>query len=60
VIVDWSRFAAAEKTYWDELERVLAKLDSNPEQGMSLAEAQRLHYLYERCSGDLARLDAFS
>jgi uncharacterized membrane protein SpoIIM required for sporulation len=60
VIVDWSRFVGAEKTYWDELERVLAKLEANPEQSMSLAEAQRLHYLYERCSGDLARLDAFS
>ena len=60
MIVDWSRFVTAEKTYWDELERVLTKLESNPEQAMSLAEAQRLHYLYERCSGDLARLDTFS
>ena len=27
---------------------------------MPLAEIQRLHYLYERCSADLARLDTFS
>ncbi|HUI80937.1 MAG TPA: stage II sporulation protein M [Bryobacteraceae bacterium] len=60
MIVDWSRFVGAEKSYWDELEQVLAKLESNPEYGLSLAEVQRLHYLYERCSGDLVRLDQFS
>jgi len=60
VIVDWSRFATAEKPYWDELEQALTTAEANPEQSMSLAEAQRLHYLYERCSGDLARLDTFS
>ena len=27
---------------------------------MPLTEVQRLHYLYERCSADLARLDTFS
>jgi uncharacterized membrane protein SpoIIM required for sporulation len=60
VIVDWSRFAAGEKPYWDEMESVLARLESGPELAMSLAEVQRLHYLYERCSGDLVRLDTFS
>lgn len=60
MIVDWSRFVSTEKTYWDELEHVLTKLEASPDQAMSLAEAQRLHYLYERCSGDLARLDTFS
>ena len=60
MIVDWSRFAAEEKPYWEEMERTLAKLEASPERAMPLAEAQRLHYLYERCSGDLVRLDAFS
>jgi len=60
VIVDLSRFAAAEKPYWDELERVLAQLDAEPERQLTLDEVQRLHYLYERCSADLASLDTFS
>lgn len=60
MIVNLSRFAATEKPYWDELEGVLAKLDAEPERRMSLAEVQRLHYLYERCSADLANLDTFS
>jgi len=60
VIVDWSRFVGEEKTYWDELERTLTKLEANPEESLPLAEVERLHYLYERCSADLARLDNFS
>ena len=60
MIVDLARFAAAEKSYWDELQSVLDKLDSEPGRRMSLAEVQRLHYLYERCSADLANLDTFS
>lgn len=60
MIVDLSRFVIAEKPYWDELETVLGKLDSSPEQPMTLPEVQRLHYLYERCSADLANLHTFS
>jgi uncharacterized membrane protein SpoIIM required for sporulation len=60
VIVDLARFAATERPYWDELQRVLDRQDSEPERRMPLDEVQRLHYLYERCSADLARLDSFS
>jgi uncharacterized membrane protein SpoIIM required for sporulation len=60
VIVDIARFAAAEQPYWDELERTLAKLEAEPGLHMSLTEIERLHYLYERCSADLARMDTFS
>lgn len=60
MIVDWSRFEAAEKAYWQEMETVLSRLESNPEESLSLSEVERLHYLYERCSGDLVRLDSFS
>ncbi len=60
MIIDIARFTAAEQPYWDELERTLAKLETEPGLRMSLAEVERLHYLYERCSADLARLDTFS
>jgi uncharacterized membrane protein SpoIIM required for sporulation len=60
VIIDLARFVAAEQPYWDELERALAKLDATPDQRLPLADIQRLHYLYERASADLARLDTFS
>jgi len=60
VIVDIPRFVAAERPYWDELRTLLERLDTEPERRLALAEIQRLHYLYERCSAGLARLDTFS
>lgn len=60
MIVDLSRFVGEEKPYWDELEGVLNRLEPDPEHRLAVAELRRLHYLYERCSADLARLDVFS
>jgi hypothetical protein len=60
VIVDIPRFVAAERPYWDELQCLLDRMDTEPEHRLTLAEIQRLHYLYERCSAGLARLDTFS
>jgi uncharacterized membrane protein SpoIIM required for sporulation len=60
VIVDIPRFVAAERPYWDELQALLDRTGAEPEHRFALAEIQRLHYLYERCSAGLARLDTFS
>ncbi|MBE7220549.1 MAG: stage II sporulation protein M [Caulobacteraceae bacterium] len=56
------RFVAAERPYWDELENRLDALDGHGSRdgGLDLAAAERLHYLYGRAAGDLARLDTFS
>jgi hypothetical protein len=60
VIIDLGRFVETEKAYWDELRDMLDRIESEPERRMPLAEIQRLHYLYERGSADLARLDTFA
>jgi uncharacterized membrane protein SpoIIM required for sporulation len=60
MILDVARFAAAERPYWDELSATLEKLDGDPERRMLLAEVERLHYLYERASADLSRMDTFA
>ena len=60
MIVDNPRFVAAERPYWDELKALLDRLDAEPEHRLALVEIERLHYLYERCSAGLARLDTFS
>ena len=60
MIVDLPRFVEMERPYWDELQRALEKLEAEPERRMALGEIQRLHYLYERSSAGLARLDTFS
>jgi len=60
VIIDLARFVRTERTYWDELQKLLQEIEAEPGRPMSLADIQRLHYLYERCSADLARLNTFS
>lgn len=60
MIIDLPRFVAAERPYWDELDALLRKLETEPERRLELAEIRRLHYLYERCSSDLSRLDTFA
>jgi uncharacterized membrane protein SpoIIM required for sporulation len=60
VILDLPRFVAAERAYWNELQAFLDRLRADSAWRMSVAEVQRLHYLYERCSADLVRLDTFA
>jgi uncharacterized membrane protein SpoIIM required for sporulation len=60
MILDVARFTAAERPYWQELDRTLRRLDEDPGAGMSLAETERFHYLYQRSSADLSRLSTFS
>ncbi len=62
MIIDLERFVAAERPFWDELEASLDTLESNGSRrgGLDLPAAERLHYLYGRAAGDLARLDTFS
>lgn len=60
MIIDVARFVAAERQYWDELRAVLDRMEGEPERRMTVPEVQRLHYLYERCSADLAQLDTFA
>ena len=62
MIIDLERFVSAERGYWDELETRLDALDQHGSRrgGLDLDAAERLHYLYQRAAGDLARLDTFS
>jgi uncharacterized membrane protein SpoIIM required for sporulation len=60
MIIDLDKFAAAERTYWSELEATLARLEAEPNYIMRLEAARRFHYLYERASADLAKIMTFS
>ncbi len=60
MIIDLPRFVAAERPHWDELDALLSKLEAEPERRLPVAEIRRLHYLYERASSDLSRLDTFA
>ena len=60
MILDLARFVETERPYWEELGRALDVLEQEPERQMPPAEIRRLHYLYERSSAGLARLDTVS
>jgi uncharacterized membrane protein SpoIIM required for sporulation len=60
MIIDLPRFVATERAYWDELDALLKRLEDDPEHRLHFTEIERLHYLYERCSADLSKLDTFS
>jgi uncharacterized membrane protein SpoIIM required for sporulation len=60
MILDIARFTAAERPYWQELDHTLRRLDDDPGIRLSLADTERFHYLYQRCSSDLSRLSTFS
>ncbi len=59
MIVDVGRFGASESPHWEELEAMLAALDRDVARTLTLEEARRMHYLYQRAASGLARLSGF-
>ena len=60
MIVDLQRFLANERPYWNELEKILDRLEAEPNERMSLDQLQLFHQLYERTAAGLAKLATFS
>jgi uncharacterized membrane protein SpoIIM required for sporulation len=60
VILDVERFVRVEEPLWQELDRAITELESNPNHRMSLEQLERFHYLYERAATSLARLSGNS
>ena len=60
MIIDLQRFVAAERPQWTELERLLDRMEADPNHRMTLEQLQHFHLLYERTAADLARITTFS
>lgn len=60
MIVDLQRFIAGERTFWNELEKLLDRMEAQPEWRMPLPQLQLFHQLYERTAADLAKITTFS
>jgi uncharacterized membrane protein SpoIIM required for sporulation len=60
MILDLHNFLAVERSYWDELESILDRLENDPASSPTLEQLQRFHYLYERSMADLAKLSTFA
>ena len=60
MIIDVEKFSAVEEPLWRELEGLLVRVEEDPGFKLTLDQARRLHYLYERTSADLGKLVTFS
>ena len=57
MIVDLERFITTERPYWEELEAALGRVETQLDKPMRMDELRRFHYLYERTSADLVKLN---
>ena len=60
MIVDLQRFIGAGRPHWAELERMLDRLEAEPDLKMPLAQLELFHHLYERTAADLAKITTLS
>ncbi|MEO0413574.1 MAG: stage II sporulation protein M [Verrucomicrobiota bacterium] len=60
MILDLNQFIAKEQPYWNELTSLLERQDESPDLKMSMDEVKRFHYLYQRASSDLVKLQTFA
>jgi uncharacterized membrane protein SpoIIM required for sporulation len=60
VILDLPRFLALERPSWTELERILETLEQQPDRALTIEEARRFHFLYQKVSSDLGRIATFA
>jgi len=60
MILDLPRFIESERGVWSELEAMLDQFGNEPDRRMSVDEAKRFHFLYQKVSADLGRIATFS
>jgi uncharacterized membrane protein SpoIIM required for sporulation len=60
MIIDLQKFSVTERPAWQELEKLLERLETDTAFRLNLEQAKQFHYLYERASADLAKLVTFS
>ena len=60
MIIDLQKFITTERPFWAELETILQRQEADPYRRMPFEEIKRLHYLYQRASADLAKINTFS
>lgn len=60
MIVDLQQFIERERSTWEELDKVLARIENETIPLLTLEEVQRLHYLYERTGAGLMKIATFA
>ena len=60
MLIDLERFIREERPYWEELDQLLSHWEADVAATADLDRVKRLHYLYQRCSSDLAKVSTFA
>ncbi len=60
MIIDLRQFIETERKIWDELSQRIQRLENNPNTPLSVGDAERIYYLYERTSSALVRITTFA
>jgi uncharacterized membrane protein SpoIIM required for sporulation len=60
MIVDLQQFIEREQTTWQELDKILTRIENETILRLTLEEVQRLHYLYERTGAGLIKISTFA
>ncbi len=60
MILDLQQFISSERPRWDEFETLLKQIEEDPDLNLSLEQARRFHYLYDRAASDLLRVSTFA
>jgi uncharacterized membrane protein SpoIIM required for sporulation len=60
MIVDLKKFIERERSTWEELDKTLTQVENATLLRMTLAEVERLHYLYERTGAGLIKISTFA
>jgi uncharacterized membrane protein SpoIIM required for sporulation len=60
MIVDLQQFIERERSIWEELDKVLTRIENDTIPLLTLEEVQRLHYLYERTGAGLMKISTFA
>jgi uncharacterized membrane protein SpoIIM required for sporulation len=60
MIIDLKRFIERERAVWEELDEMLTRIEEATRMRLTLEEAQRFHYLYERTGAALVKISTFA
>ncbi|MEA3146677.1 MAG: hypothetical protein QOI53_2206 [Verrucomicrobiota bacterium] len=60
MIVDLKKFIERERSTWEELDKILQRIENEALLHLTLEEVQRLHYLYERTGAGLIKITTFA
>jgi uncharacterized membrane protein SpoIIM required for sporulation len=60
MIVDLKQFIERERSTWEELDKILTRIENQTLLRLTLEEVQRLHYLYERTGAGLIKISTFA